>query len=88
MFIPDPHPGSRLSDPGSKTATIVGKKFVVLPVFVASNFIRLENYYIFEQVEKKNVSQFTKNFVLFTQKIVANLSNLWVWDPGSEKILF
>jgi hypothetical protein len=42
MFIPDPdfYP-SRIPDPGPETATKEkgGKKFVVIPFFIATNFI-------------------------------------------------
>jgi hypothetical protein len=50
MFIPDPdftHPGSLISDPGSKTATKKRdeKKFVVIPFFVATNFTEFKIIY-------------------------------------------
>jgi hypothetical protein len=49
---------------------------------------KIENYFIFEQVMKRNLSQLIKNCSNFTQKIVTKLSKIWVWDPGSGKNLF
>jgi hypothetical protein len=34
--------------------------------------------------KKKIWANFQRIIELFTQKIVTKLSNIWVWDPGSE----
>jgi hypothetical protein len=47
----------------------------------------IENYFIFEMLEK-NLVQFSIIIEVFTQKIVTKLSKIWVWDPGSGKNLF
>ncbi len=39
---------------------------------------------MFEMLNKKNCANFQRIIELFTQKIVAKLSNIWVWDPGSR----
>jgi hypothetical protein len=67
------HPGSRISDPGSK-------KFVVIPFFGVINFTKL-NYFIFEMLKKKIWANFQRITELFNQKIVSKLSKIWVWDP-------
>jgi hypothetical protein len=35
-------------------------------------------------MKKKILASFQRIIELFTQKIVTELSKLWVWDPGSE----
>jgi hypothetical protein len=59
------------------------KQFIVIPFFGAINFPKL-NYFIFEMLKKKIWANFQRIIELFTQKIVTNLSKIWVWDPGSE----
>jgi hypothetical protein len=76
-----------LSKPDPTTATTKrrGEKFVVLPIFVASNFTQLRNItYIFEQVKKKNLSQFII-VVHFTQKLSLSSQKYWfgIRDPGT-----
>jgi hypothetical protein len=34
--------------------------------------------------KKKIWANFQRIIELFTQKIATKLSNIWVWDPGSE----
>ncbi len=83
MSVPDP--GSRISDPRSKkTATKERdeKKFVVLPLFVATKITKIVNYINFELLKKRILGQFTNR--TSTQKIVIKLSKIWIWDPGSE----
>jgi hypothetical protein len=65
------HPGSRISNPGSKNSMkkeedekIIG----VLPFFVATNITKLKPNFIFEQVKKKLRGQFTKNYRTFYPK--------------------
>ncbi len=43
-FLPIPDPGSRISDPGSQNSNKRegGKKFVVIPFYVATNFTKLK----------------------------------------------
>ncbi len=71
------HPRSLMADFGSgiqqEQQRGGRKKLVVGPIFVATNITR------------KNLSQFTKNYiVLFTQEIATTkLLEIWVWDPGS-----
>jgi hypothetical protein len=50
MFIPEPgsriliftHPGSRIPDPKTATKERSGKKFFVIPFYVATNFTKLK----------------------------------------------
>jgi hypothetical protein len=35
-------------------------------------------------LKKKNWANFQRIVEVFTQKIFNMLSNIWVWDPGSE----
>jgi hypothetical protein len=39
-------------------------------------------------LKKKIWAIFQRIIELFTQKIVTKLSKIWIWDPGSGKILF
>jgi hypothetical protein len=90
MFIPDTgsriliftHPGSRISDPGSKNSNKRegGKKFVVITFYVATNFTKLQ---IIEVLKKKIWANFQRIIELFTKKIVTKLSKIWIWDPRS-----
>jgi hypothetical protein len=64
------HSGSRILDPTISKEK--GKTFLVLPFFVASNFTKIENYIIIEQVKK--MSQFTKNFSVFLENFFTKLS--------------
>jgi hypothetical protein len=80
------HPGSRISDPGSKNSNDIGeKKFVVIPFFWSHKFHEIElKYFILKCWRKKFGPIFQKIIELLTQKIVSKLSKIWVWDPGSE----
>jgi hypothetical protein len=67
MFIPDPgsrvftHPGSRIPDP--KTATKeTGEKISRQTYFYSQKFHKIENYFIFEMLKKKNLGQFLKTY--------------------------
>ncbi len=51
------------------------------PTFFSHKYHKIVNYFIFEQVKKKNLNQF---IVPFTQKKLTKLSKICVWDPGSE----
>jgi hypothetical protein len=81
MFVLDPdfylswitNLGSRIPDPS--TATIEEREnFILLP-----HISQTENYFIFKWIKKKIFIV----PVLFTQKIVTNLSKVWGWDPRS-----
>jgi hypothetical protein len=97
MFIPDPdfypsripiftHPGSRISDPGSKNSNKrEGRKKICCHNFLCSHKLhKIANYFSFEVVKKKFWANFQRIIELFTQKIVTKLSKIWIWDPGSE----
>jgi hypothetical protein len=45
---------------------------------------KIEHYFSFEVQKKKIWASFQRIIELFTQKIVTNLSKIWVRDPGSE----
>jgi hypothetical protein len=68
------HPGSRISDPGSKKSNKREglKKLCCQTFFSSHKFDRIENYYIFE----KKLSQFAKNYRTFYIKIVTKLSKI------------
>jgi hypothetical protein len=82
------HPGSRISDPGSriqKQRQKRGVKKICCHTFLCSHkFHKIENYFRFEVQKKKSLANFPRILELFTQKIVTMLSKIWVWDPGSE----
>jgi hypothetical protein len=85
------HPGSRISDPGSqipdpKTVTKERgeKKLLSYFFFFCHKFHKIENYVIFEMLKKKIWANFQRIVEVFTQKIFNMVSNIWVWDPGSE----
>ncbi len=83
MFI---HPWSRLSDP-----TIATKEFVWFPTCfcsLKSQILQNCKLFYFRSGKDKNLSQFTKNYKLFTHKIFTKLPNIWNWDPGSGKNQF
>ncbi len=94
--IPDPdfYPsripdlGSRISDPGSKNSNNwEGCKKIFCHTFLCSHkFLKIVNYFSFEVLKKKNLGQFSKNYRIFTQKIVTKISinGLGIRDPGSE----
>jgi hypothetical protein len=52
--------------------------------FCGHKFHKIENYFIFEKLQKK----IGPIFKTFTQKFATTLSKIWVWDPGSGKNLF
>jgi hypothetical protein len=80
------HPGSRISDPGSKNSKKRDgwQKSVVIPFYVATNFTKLKIIFSFEVLNKKLWAKFQRIIELFTPNIVTKLSKIWVWDPGSE----
>jgi hypothetical protein len=89
MFIPDPDfypsripdPRSRIPDPKQQQKRGVKKN---LSYFLCSHkFHKNENYFSFEVLKKKIWANFQRIIELFTQKIVTQLSKIWVWDPRS-----
>jgi hypothetical protein len=93
MFIPDPGCLFRIPDPDfypswipdPKTATKEGgvKKISCHTFFCSHQFYKIENYLIFQMLQKKIWANFQRIIELFTQKIVTMLSKIWVWDPES-----
>ncbi len=84
------HPGSRISDPGSKNSNKrEGWKKLWCHIFLCSHkFRKIVHYFNFEVLQKKIWANFQRIIELFAQKIVTKLSKVWVWDPGSGKNLF
>ncbi len=80
------HPGSRISDPGSKNSKKRERwKKIYCNNFLCSHkFHKNANYFSFEVLKKKIWANFQGFIELLTQKIVNKLSKIWVWDPGSE----
>jgi hypothetical protein len=80
--IPDPdfHP-SRIQKQHQKKGV---KKNCCHTFYCSHKFHKIENYFIFEMLKKKNWAYFQRIIKLFTQKIVTKLFKIWVWDPGSE----
>ncbi len=80
------HPGSRISDPGSKNRNKREgwKKISWKTFFCSHKFLKIENYFIFGMRMKKIWANFQRILELFIQNIVTKLSKTWVWDPGSE----
>jgi hypothetical protein len=81
MFIPDPdfYP-SRIQKQQQKRG--VEKNF--LPYFFGGHkFNKIEYYFIFQKLKKKNWAKFQRIIEVFTQKIFTMLSSIWVWDLGS-----
>ncbi len=58
-FLPIPDPGSRIPDPKTAKKKRDKKKFVVIPFFVATNFIKLQ-IISFINVEEKFLATFKK----------------------------
>jgi hypothetical protein len=83
------HPGSRISNPGSKTATKDrGEKISCHNFLCSHKFYKIANYFSFEELKKKIWASFQRIIELFPLNIVSKLSKIWVWDPGSGKNLF
>jgi hypothetical protein len=86
--IPDlifTHPGSRISDPGSKNSNKErgGKKRFFHTFLCSHKFHKIEHF-SFEVLKKKIWANFQRIIELLTQKIATKLSKIWLWDPGSE----
>ncbi len=86
-FLPIPDLGSQILDPKTGTKERGEKKIFVIPFFVASNFTKIVNYFIFEMLKKKIWANFQRIIVTIFWVKSSKLSNIWVWDPGSGKNL-
>ncbi len=81
------HPGSRISDLGSripdpKTATKErGENNLLSYLFLKPQISQKWNLFC---VWIANLANFQRIIELFMQKIVIKLSKIWCWDPGSE----
>ncbi len=91
MFIRIPDPAfypSRIPDVGSRIQKQLQKRGVkkncCYTFFYSHKFNKIVNYLMFEMPNKKIWANFQRIIELFTQKFVAKLSKIWVWDPGSE----
>jgi hypothetical protein len=82
------HPGSRISDPGSRIQKQQQKrevKKISCHTFLCSHKLhKIVNYFSFEVLKKKIWADFQRIVELFTKKIVKKLLKIWSWDPGSE----
>jgi hypothetical protein len=82
------HPGSRISDPGSKNSNKrEGRKKKILSyLFLKPQIPQNEKYFIFEKI----LVSFQRIIELFTQNFVNMLSNdgFGIRNPGSGKNLF
>ncbi len=79
------HPGSRISDPGSKNSNKRERwKKISCHTFLCSHkFHRIVNYFSFEVLKKKIWANFQTIMELFVQKIAKKLLQIFSWDPGS-----
>ncbi len=86
------HPGSRISDPGSKNSNKwEGWKKISCHNFLCIHkFLKIANYSSLGVLKKKIWANFQRIIELFTQKIVTKLSKIWfgIRDQGSGKSLF
>ncbi len=82
------HPGSRISDPGSKNRNKrEGWKKICCHNFLCSQkFHKIANYFSFEVPKKKNLGHFQRIIELFTQKIVKSSQKygFGIRDPRSR----
>ncbi len=77
--IRDVYPGSWIQIQQQKGEV---KKICCYSFLCSHKFHKIENYFSFEMLKKKNWANFRRIIALFTQKIVIKLSKIWVWDPG------
>ncbi len=90
--IPDlgsrmPDLGSRIPDPKTATKERGEKKFVAIPLYVATKLHKIENYFSFVVLKKKIWANFQRILELFTRKKLSLSSQKYgfgIWDPGSE----
>jgi hypothetical protein len=80
------HPGSRISDPGSKNSIKREglKKISCHNLLCSHKFHKIAHYFSFHVRKKKIWANFQRNIELFSHKIVNKLSKIWIWNPGSE----
>ncbi len=88
----DVYPGSwflSIPDPGSNKSNKRGGGKICCPtLFCSHKYHKIANYFIFEQVKKKNWANSQRIIVLYIEKIVTKLLKVWAWDLGSGKNLF
>ncbi len=79
------HPGSRISDPGSKNSNKRDRwQKISCNYFLCSHkFHKIDYFFCFEVLKKKIWAKFQRILELFTKKIVKKLLKIWSWDPGS-----
>jgi hypothetical protein len=84
------HPGSRISDPGSKSSNKREgwKKFVVIPFYVDTNFTKFKVILVLKWW-RKNFGPIFKDLQNFLPKKLSLSSQKYglgsgIWDPGSE----
>jgi hypothetical protein len=87
--IPDlgsqiPDLGSQIPDPKTATKERDEKKICCHNFLCSHKFHKIANYFSFEVLKKKIRANIQRIIELLAQKIVNKLSELWVWDPGSE----
>jgi hypothetical protein len=69
IFLVFTHPGSRISDPGSKNSNKrEGLKKNCHNFLCSHKFHKIANYFRFKVLKKKNLSQFSKNYRTFYPK--------------------
>jgi hypothetical protein len=101
MFISDPdfypsrfliftHPGSRISDPGSKNSNKRERwKKISFHNFLCSHrFHKIANYFSFEEIKKKIWHNFQRTIEFFPKNwsIIFKKNVFGIRDPGSRKV--
>ena len=82
--VADPACLSRILDSTSGTKEEGEEKNLLSYFFCSHKFYRIENYFIFEKEQKKNLKQLTMHYCTFYSKIASKHSKIWVGDRGSE----
>jgi hypothetical protein len=89
LRIRDVYPESRISNPGSKNSKKEGvKKNCCLTFFCSNKYHNIKNYFIFEQVEKKNWAKLQRIIELFIQKLSISSQKYRFGIEDPEKNLF
>ncbi len=81
-----PYPDIFNPNSGSTTTKRTEEKFFCI-TFICSHKFHKKSYFTVEQVQKKIWANWQRIKVLFTQKSVTELSEIWVEDPGYAKNL-
>ncbi len=84
------HPGSRIPDPKTATKERGGKKFDVIPFYVATNFTKSYIILVLKCWRKKIWANFQRIIEFFAQKLSLSSQKygFGIRDPGSGKNLF